>query len=351
MFIVIAIIAFGVLIGIHEFGHFIAAKSLGVKVNEFSIGMGPAIFKRQKGETLYALRILPIGGYCAMEGEDEETDDPRCFSRQRGWKKIIILAAGSFMNFLLGLVLVLVIFSQAAGFNAPVISGFTENNPYEGENALQVGDEIYSVDGHRIYFTGNFSLYLSRNSSQVYDIVVIRDGERVELNDFAMKPYEQADGSTAYGLSFSVVEANLGNTLKYSWYTTIDFVRQVWLALSDLVGGLMGLDDMAGVVGIVDMINDVGSETAQNEGVGIALMDIGCLVAFIAVNLAVMNMLPIPALDGGRVLFVLLNGLIHLITRKRIPARYEGYVHTAGFVLLLGLMVVVMYNDISRIIS
>ena len=116
MFIVIAIIAFGVLIGIHEFGHFIAAKSLGVKVNEFSIGMGPAIFKRQKGETLYALRILPIGGYCAMEGEDEETDDPRCFSRQRGWKKIIILAAGSFMNFLLGLVLVLVIFSQAAGF-------------------------------------------------------------------------------------------------------------------------------------------------------------------------------------------------------------------------------------------
>ena len=351
MFIVIAIIAFGVLIGIHEFGHFIAAKSLGVKVNEFSIGMGPAIFKRQKGETLYALRILPIGGYCAMEGEDEETDDPRCFSRQRGWKKIIILAAGSFMNFLLGLVLVLVIFSQAAGFNAPVISGFTENNPYEGENALQVGDEIYSVDGHRIYFTGNFSLYLSRNSSQVYDIVVIRDGERVELNDFAMKPYEQADGSTAYGLSFSVVEANLGNTLMYSWYTTIDFVRQVWLALSDLVGGLMGLDDMAGVVGIVDMINDVGSETAQNEGVGIALMDIGYLVAFIAVNLAVMNMLPIPALDGGRVLFVLLNGLIHLITRKRIPARYEGYVHTAGFVLLLGLMVVVMYNDISRIIS
>ena len=351
MFIVIAIIAFGVLIGIHEFGHFIAAKSLGVKVNEFSIGMGPAIFKRQKGETLYALRILPIGGYCAMEGEDEETDDPRCFSRQRGWKKIIILAAGSFMNFLLGLVLVLVIFSQAAGFNAPVISGFTENNPYEGENALQVGDEIYSVDGHRIYFTGNFSLYLSRNSSQVYDIVVIRDGERVELNDFAMKPYEQADGSTAYGLSFSVVEANLGNTLKYSWYTTIDFVRQVWLALSDLVGGLMGLDDMAGVVGIVDMINDVGSETAQNEGVGIALMDIGYLVAFIAVNLAVMNMLPIPALEGGRVLFVLLNGLIHLITRKRIPARYEGYVHTAGFVLLLGLMVVVMYNDISRIIS
>ena len=351
MFIIIAILAFGVLVGIHEFGHFVAAKSLGVKVNEFSIGMGPAIFKREKGETLYALRCLPIGGYCAMEGEDEETDDPRCFTKQSSWKKIVILSAGSFMNFLLGLVLVLIIFSQAAGFNAPVISGFTENNPYEGVDGLQVGDEIYSVDGHRIYFTGNFNLYLNRGADTNYDIVVIRDGERVELNDFKLEPYEQEDGSMLYGLRFSVDPPTLGNVLKYSWYTTIDFVRQVWIALSDLVGGLVGLDDMAGVVGIVDMINDVGSETAESQGIGAALSDIAYLVAFIAVNLAVMNMLPIPALDGGRVLFVLINAIVHLVSRRRIPARYEGYVHTAGFVLLIGLMVVVMYNDISRLIT
>ena len=351
MFIVIAILAFGVLVGIHEFGHFVAAKSLGVKVNEFSIGMGPAIFKREKGETLYALRCLPIGGYCAMEGEDEETDDPRCFTKQSSWKKIVILSAGSFMNFLLGLVLVLIIFSQAAGFNAPVISGFTENNPYEGVDGLQVGDEIYSVDGHRIYFTGNFNLYLSRGADTNYDIVVIRDGERVELDNFKLEPYEQEDGSMLYGLRFSVDPPTLGNVLKYSWYTTIDFVRQVWIALSDLVGGLVGLDDMAGVVGIVDMINDVGSETAESQGIGAALSDIAYLVAFIAVNLAVMNMLPIPALDGGRVLFVLINAIVHLVSRRRIPARYEGYVHTAGFVLLIGLMVVVMYNDISRLIT
>ena len=351
MFIVIAIIAFGILVGIHEFGHFIAAKSLGVKVNEFSIGMGPAIFKRQKGETLYALRCLPIGGYCAMEGEDEETDDPRCFTRQRAWKRVVILCAGSFMNFLLGLALVLIIFSQAAGFNSPVIAGFTENNPYEGENGLQAGDEIYSIDGHRIYFSGNFSLYLSRSADTNYDVVVIRDGEKVHLDDFKLEPYEQADGQVLYGIQFEVAPATFGNTLKYSWYTTIDFVRQVWLALSDLVTGLVGLDDMAGVVGIVDMINDVGSETAQNEGVGIALMDVGYLVAFIAVNLAVMNMLPIPALDGGRIFFVLLNGVIHLFTRRSIPSRYEGYVHAAGMVLLLGFMAVVMFNDISRLIT
>lgn len=351
MFIVIAIIAFGILVGIHEFGHFIAAKSLGVKVNEFSIGMGPAIFKRQKGETLYALRCLPIGGYCAMEGEDEETDDPRCFVRQRAWKKIIILCAGSLMNLLLGFVLVLIILSRAPGFNSPVISSFTENNPYEGESAFMAGDEIYSVDGQRIYFTGNFTTYLSRGADTTYDIVVIRDGQKVELNDFRLEPYEQADGTTAYGFYFSADPATFGNVLKYSWYTTVDFVRQVWMALSDLVSGLVGLDDMAGVVGIVDMINDVGSQTAENEGVGIALMDVGYLVAFIAVNLAVMNMLPIPALDGGRIFFVLLNGVIHLITRRRIPSRYEGYVHAAGMVLLLGFMAVVMFNDISRLIT
>ena len=255
------------------------------------------------------------------------------------------------MNFLLGLALVLIIFSQAAGFNSPVIAGFTENNPYEGENGLQAGDEIYSIDGHRIYFSGNFSLYLSRSADTNYDVVVIRDGEKVHLDYFKLEPYEQADGQVLYGIQFEVAPATFGNTLKYSWYTTIDFVRQVWLALSDLVTGLIGLDDMAGVVGIVDMINDVGSETAQNESVGIALMDVGYLVAFIAVNLAVMNMLPIPALDGGRIFFVLLNGVIHLITRRRIPSRYEGYVHAAGMVLLLGFMAVVMFNDISRLIT
>ena len=351
MFIVIAIIAFGILVGIHEFGHFAAAKSLGVKVNEFSIGMGPAVWKKQKGETLYALRCLPIGGYCAMEGEDEETDDPRCFTKQPAWKRIIILCAGSLMNFLLGLALVLVIFAQAAGFNSTIIASFAENSPYEGPDGLQVGDEFYSVDGHRTYFSGNVTLYLSRSASEEHDIVVIRDGEKVELENFRFVPWEQPDGSMKYGFTNKVVPASFGNVIKYSWYTAIDFVRQVWLALSDLVSGLLGLDDLAGVVGIVDMINDVGSETAENEGWGVALMDVGYLVAFIAVNLAVMNMLPIPALDGGRVFFVLLNGVVALVSRRRIPARYEGYVHAAGMVLMLGFMAVIMYNDIARLIS
>ena len=348
MYIILAIIFFGVLIAIHEFGHFSAAKLLGVKVNEFAIGMGPAIFKKQKGETLYSLRCLPIGGYCAMEGEDEDTGDPRSFTIQPGWKKFIILVAGSLMNFLLGLLIVLIIYSSVAGFYSPVIAGFVDGCPYEGENALQVGDEIYKIDGHRIYFASNVSTILSRGG-ETHDLVVIRNGEKVELDDFALTPREyEGYSSPMYGFSFGVEEATFWNTVKYSWYNTLDFVRTVWFALSDLVAGAVGVDELSGPVGIVSLINDVGqsAETAK-----MAISDIAYLGAFIAVNIAVMNLLPLPALDGGRVFFLLLNGVVHLVSRRRIPAKYEGYVHAAGMVLLLGLSAYVMYNDIARLIT
>lgn len=346
MYIILAIIFFGILIAIHEFGHFSAAKLLGVKVNEFAIGMGPAIFKKQKGETLYSLRCLPIGGYCAMEGEDEDTGDPRSFTTQPGWKRFIILVAGSFMNFLLGFLIVLIIYSGVAGFYSPVISGFVDGCPYEG--TLQTGDELYSIDGHRIYFASNVSTILSRGG-ETHDVVVIRDGEKLEFEDMALTPqvYE-GYSSPMYGFSFAVEEANLWSTLKYSWYNTIDFVRTVWFALSDLVAGTMGVDDLAGPVGIVDLINDAGQSA---ESTKMAMADIAHLGALVAVNIAVMNLLPLPALDGGRVFFLLLNGLVHLVSRRRIPARYEGYVHAAGMVLLLGLSAYVMYNDIARLIT
>lgn len=347
MYIILAIIFFGVLIAIHEFGHFSAAKLLGVKVNEFAIGMGPAIVKKQKGETLYSLRCLPIGGYCAMEGEDEDTGDPRSFTIQPGWKKFIILVAGSFMNFLLGLVIVLIIYSSAAGFYSPVIAGFVDGCPYEGETALQTGDELYKIDGHRIYFASNVSTILSRGG-ETHDIVVIRDGEKVELKDFTLTPREYEGYTTPmYGFTFEMEEATFWSTLKYSWYNTLDFVRTVWFALSDLVAGAVGVDELTGPVGIVDLINDVGQSA---ESTKMALSDIAYLGAFIAVNIAVMNLLPLPALDGGRVFFLILNGIVHLVSKRRIPARYEGYVHAAGMVLLLGLSAYVMYNDIARLI-
>ena len=348
MFLVIAIFALGVLIGIHEFGHFLAAKAVGVKVNEFSIGMGPAIWKKRRGDTLYALRCLPIGGYCAMEGEDEESDDPGSFSNKPGWKKAIILVAGAGMNFLLGLVLLLLIFTQAWGFNVATISSVEPDSPYTGY--FQPGDEIYSVDGHRTWFVGNVETFLGRNASQTYDIVIVRDGEKLEYNALELKPYTNADGASTYGLGFEPEEATFGSLLKYTWCSALDQLRSTWLGLSDLVSGLVGLDQMTGIVGMVDMINQVGSETVADEGFKVALLDVGYLVAFIAVNLAVMNLLPLPALDGGRLLFVIINGLLRLFTRRSIPGRFEGWVHAAGMAAMLLFMAFIMYQDIARMI-
>lgn len=347
MYIVIAILLFGILIAVHEFGHFICAKSLGVKVNEFAIGMGPAILKRQKGETLYSLRCLPIGGFCAMEGEDEETEDPRCFTLQPAWKRFIILVAGSAMNFLFGFLLILIIFSGGA-FSTPTVTEFMDGCPYEGEAALEEGDTFYSIDGYRIYFTSNVTQFLSRGDG-VYDVVVIRDGERVEIDGFELKLLEyEGQDSPKYGFYFGVVEEGFFAGIKYSWYCALDMVRDVWLALSDLVAGAVGIDQLSGPVGIVSMINDVGESSAT---VGIALENIAYFGAFIAINLAVMNLLPLPALDGGRIFFLVVNGAVTLVTKKKINPKYEGYVHAAGMVLLLALMAYVMYNDIARLIT
>jgi regulator of sigma E protease len=344
MYIAVAILLFGILIAVHELGHFIAAKSLGVKVLEFAIGMGPAIFKRQKGETLYSLRCLPIGGYCAMEGEDEETEDPRAFTRQPAWKRFIILAAGSAMNFIFGFLVILLVFSGGT-FTPPTVTGFMDGCPYQGENALMTGDTFYSIDGHRIYFQPNVSQFLERGDG-TYDVVVIRDGEKITLDDFLLVPREYAGQDTPkYGFYFEDVESGVWASLKYSWYCAVDFVRDVWLALSDLVVGAIGLNQLAGPVGIVSMINTVGENAAS---VAAALEDIAYFGAFIAINLAVMNMLPLPALDGGRIFFLIVNSITELLIKRKINPKYEGYVHAAGMVLLLGLMVFVMYNDIMR---
>ena len=347
MYIIIAILMFGVLIAIHEFGHFISAKACRVRVDEFAIGMGPAIFKKRRGETLYALRILPLGGFCAM-GEDEESDDPRACVNQGFWKKFLILCAGSFMNFLLGVILIVIMYSPAQGFIDPVIAEFHEDCPYQGEDALQVGDRFYSIDGHRIYQYYDVSDFISKGDGS-YDIVVIRDGKKVKLEDFELVPLEyEGYESKMYGFLFGVEEATIGAKIENTWNTCMEFVRMVWMGLSELVSGNVGVKDMAGPVGIVDMMAQTGE---QAESVSDALFSIFYFGAFIAVNLAVMNMLPIPALDGGRVFLLIITCIIEAISRKKLDPKYEGYIHAAGMVLLLALMVYVMFNDIIRIVT
>jgi regulator of sigma E protease len=350
MYIVIAILVFGILITVHELGHFIAAKTLGVKVNEFAIGMGPAILKRQGKETAYSLRILPIGGYCAMEGEDGDSEDPRAFTRKPVWKRLIILVAGSFMNFLVGFLVVLILFMGSKAFSTPIISDFMEGYPNEGPNGLMAGDRIASIDGERIHTNGDVSLFLSRGNQVTADLIIIRDGKKIVYDDFPMarREYQTENGTELkYGLYFRSVEATFDQVLKYTWFEATSFVRMVRLGLSDLLSGAAGVNQLSGPVGIVALINDVGH---SSENVSVAARQVAYLCAFIAVNLAVMNLLPIPALDGGRIFFMFIALFLEKVLRRKVNPKIEGYIHGAGFILLLCLMAFVMYNDISKLL-
>lgn len=349
VYILIAVLVFGVLIFVHELGHFLAARASGVQVNEFSIGMGPVIFQRTKGETKYSFRSIPIGGFCAMEGEDENTGNPRAFSAAKTWKRFLILIAGSAFNFLAGFLVLLVLYSTAAGFSTPVISGFFENSTISEETGLMEGDELYRIDGKRVFIYSDVSTLLARNSTGIFDLEVRRDGRTLKLEQVPMTLREyEVDGvrSMKYGFYFAAEDNSIGTTLKHAWLTAVDFSRLVWMGLADLVHGIVGLDDMSGPVGIVSVIAQTGE---ASETTGAAVMNISYFAAFLAVNLAVMNMLPIPALDGGRVFFLLAAWIIKKVTHREIDSKYEGYVHAVGMILLLGFIAFITLKDILKL--
>jgi len=351
LYIVIAIIMFGILVAVHELGHFFAAKLLGVKVNEFALGMGPKLLSKENGETVYSLRAFPVGGFCAMEGEDEETDDPRAFTRQKAWKRFIILAAGAFMNFVVGLIILLTLFSKSQAFVTPVISDFMDGFPLESQSGLLPGDRIVKIDGERVYVYSDVLLLFSRSNGETMDLVIERNGKNVTLNNFPLKLREYTEnGETVkrYGIIFTVAPATITSRLSQSVLTAADFVRLVRMGLVDLFTGSAGIQDLSGPIGIVGTISNVGEEASS---VGDAMWSIAYFAALIAVNLAVMNMLPIPALDGGRIFFLVVGGIFTAVTRKRIDPKYEGYVHMAGLVCLLLLMAVVAFNDIVKLLG
>ena len=347
MSVLFAILIFSVLIFVHELGHFMAAKFSGVQVNEFSMFMGPALWKKKVGETLYAIRLIPIGGYCAMEGEDGGSDNPRSFDKAAWWKKLIILAAGAAMNFIIGVLIMVMVYLPVRQVVVPVIHSFEEFSTVDGANGLQVGDRILEVDGEKLYVQSDFSLILTLNGGDVHDLVVERQGKRVVLDDLLMEKHEVTyeDGSTGmlYGMNFSVEDLDFPGKLAYAWNNSLDTVRMVRLSLQMLFTGKAGFSDMSGPVGIVVQMSDVAeaSETWVD-----ALLNMLYFGGFIAINLAVMNLLPIPALDGGRIVGVLLTTAVEAVTKKKIDPKYEGYLHGAGMVLLLGLMAIIMFKDI-----
>ena len=350
VFILAAILMFGILIAVHEFGHFAAAKLCGVRVNEFSIGMGPAIWTRQKGETQYSLRVLPIGGYCAMEGEDEDTGDERSLTHQGFWKQLIIFAAGALMNFLTGVIILLALYANVTAVNTDQIVGLAPELAQQ-ETGLQEGDLIYKVDGYRTYLAGDAALFLQYADDTV-NLEVIRDGEHVQIENLKRQTYTAADGSSYVGFGLTVGayahEATLPVKLQYTWYTALDFVQLVWFSLAQLVTGGATMQDLSGPVGIVSAITAVGNDAPS---AGVAWFRIFYFAALVAVNLAVMNLLPIPALDGGRIFFLVVDAVCLLLFKRKIPERYTAAVNTAGFVVLMGFMLLVTFHDVFKLVT
>ena len=352
MSIIFAILMFSVLIFVHELGHFMTAKLFGVQVNEFSMFMGPAIWKKQVGETLYAIRCIPFGGYCAMEGEDEETDSPRSFQKAVWWKRIIILAAGSVMNLLAGIIIYACLFLPQTQIVEPSIVEFTDCCTFNNPEGLQLGDIILEIDGEKVYSNGDISTLLSFSPNGVHDLVIERAGQTLVFDDFAMThTHENEDGtiSTHYGFAFGrEVDATLGQRAQYVWNTCLDDIRMVRLSLGMLFSGQAGLQDMSGPVGIVSQMSQIAD---QSETTMRAILNLLSVCAFIAINLAVMNLLPIPALDGGRIVALLITVAIEKLIGRKIDPKYEGYLHGAGMILLLGLMAIIMFKDVFVILK
>ena len=351
VYILAAILVFGVLIAVHELGHFMAAKACGVRVNEFSIGMGPALWKKQKGETQYSLRLFPVGGFCAMEGEEEDSDDPAALNNQGFWAKLLIFAAGAAMNFIAGLLIILVLYADAQAFYVPVVAGFADGCPLESADGLQEGDRLLRIDGEKVYVYSDISLLMGLNKTGAFDLQIERNGEVITLRDFTMERREYTDQNgkayTGYGLYFGAEEATLGRKLSYSWNNAMDFARLVRLSLQMLVTGQAGVKDLSGPVGIVSTMTQVGEQAATTRA---AVENIAYLAALIAVNQAVMNQLPLPALDGGKIFFLIINAVSMQLFKKQIPAKYENYIHFAGLILLLALMAVITFSDVWKLI-
>lgn len=341
MQIILAIVAFGLLVIVHEFGHFIAAKRGGVQVDEFWIGMGPTLLQKEHGGTRYCLKLLPFGGACVMEGEDGESDSPHAFGRARLSRRMLIVVAGALMNFLVGFLIVLAVTrpnGPTGGFVVTTLERIDPASTAAGAGGLQDGDEIVSIDGYRILLRGDLDAALARGDDATYTVVVRRDGQRLTLPAVTMEAaLTGADGRPMIGLTFAELPDSVGLRLRVACRTSISYARMVWSSLGMLVTGQVGVEQLSGPVGVASVM-----ATTARYSITAFLQ----LVAFISINLGVMNLLPLPALDGGRLVFLLIEG----IRRKPVPPKYEGYVHAAGLLLLLALMVYVTGQDILRLI-
>jgi regulator of sigma E protease len=353
--VLVILLMLGVLITAHEAGHFLAARACRIKVREFAIGMGPAVYKRQKGEnsTRFTLRALPIGGFCDMS-EDEESDDSGHFRNKPLYQRVFVLLAGSLMNIALGFVLALVFFSAYIGMyvRLPVISTLLPGFPYGDQ--IQAGDRIVAIDGNAVRSYSELRFFLDRAGGAPLDFTLSRDGKRHKALGIERRVDDPAGSERKlYGFTFDDYEkVGFWQYLRISWENVGFYLRLVRISLGDIISGRESAGDVMGPVGLGSVVNDtLQPQDPQGNAVPLSerVMSLVNLAALITVNLAFINLLPIPALDGGRVLLALISAVLYKIRRRPLSAKVEGALHGGMFVLLLALMAVVFFNDIARI--
>ncbi|MEF9984217.1 MAG: site-2 protease family protein [Oscillospiraceae bacterium] len=331
-------IVFGFLIFFHELGHFTVAKLSGVKVNEFALGMGPVLFQRKKGETAYSLRLFPIGGFVSMEGEDEDSSDENAFGKKTVFKRFCIVIAGATMNLILGYFIVLTLVIMSGTVGTTTIAVFDENSV--SSNYLKANDEIISVNGSRVRTPNDITFEFMRDKDGEIELEVMREKEKIKLPPIQFKMDEVAEGIETIHLDFKVYSQKLSpmGVISYSFNWAVTIGKQVWVSLIDLVTGRFGFNQLSGPVGVATAIGE-----ASTMGINSLLL----MIAFITINLGIFNLLPLPALDGGRLVFIIIEAIIG----KPVPSKYEGYVHATGMFLLFGLMIAVTFNDVLKLVK
>lgn len=345
--LLIAILIFGLIIGIHEFGHFIVAKLNHIQVNEFAIGMGPKLLHFRKGETTYSLRLFPIGGFCSMEGEDQSSENPNAFEKKAVWRRMLVVLAGAFMNLVLGFVLIAVLLCTSTKIPSTVIARFAETTNSAGEtvtaaeserSGLQVGDKIIAIDGSHILSATDLIYKLQTTETDSYDVTVKRDGARVVVENVKFHN-DNTDGLLDFAVEGK--SKNPVNVVTYAAKDTAATAKLIWMSLVELVGGKYSLQDLSGPVGTVSVI-----EQAASSGKNLLerVQSVMNLTIFITVNVGVFNLLPIPGLDGSRFVFL----LVEAIRRKPVPKNREAMVHLIGMAALFLLMILVTVQDITR---
>ena len=361
--ILAALLVFSAVIAIHEFGHFTVAKLCGIQVNEFSIGMGPVLWKKNHKGTQYSLRALPVGGFVALEGEEspesQQAEAAHTVQEQPApeteasvqptgvplneapvWQRALVMVAGAVMNFVLGFVVLVVLI---AAQNEPITSKTIyaiQDGALCGQTGLQAGDKVLAVNGRRCFVANDILYELVRTQSYSADFTVLRNGQKVHLPGVQFDTWQDEKGETHMSIGFSVygLEKTPGNVLREAGNSVLYYGRIVFTSLVDLVRGRESINNLSGPVGIVSAIGQAASYGWQ---------DLLEMLALITVNLGILNLLPFPALDGGKVVFLVIEG----VTGHTVPEKLQSVLTLATFGLLFGLMLFATYNDILRLIT